>query len=255
MDDPMTRSRDPAPRSGPRTAEPADRRGRQRRAAAARRGCAGRRGRGGRFLPGLERARPQCPAGAAEQGRGRAGGARAAIFVAAMMGEIARPRLGPVQPDAGGGKVREAAALTTQIGRRHHPVRQARAASLWRCASRPESCSASRRGTRRSFSACARSGAARLRQHGHPQGLGTVPGATHFDHRRGVPGGRLPGRRRQSGDQRHEDRRRGRRRADRPSGVKADQFHRIDPCRPDHREAGREHLKPVFARAGRQGAL
>ena len=61
--------------------------------------------------------------------------------------------------------------------------------------------------------------------------------------------------RRQPRHQRAGGRGRGRRRADRPSRRAADQLHRLDRGRPDHRGARRaSNLKPVPARARRQGA-
>ena len=79
-------------------------------------------------------------------------------------------------------------------------------------------------------------GAARLRQYGDPQGQRDLPAHPCAD-RRGLRRGGLPRRRGQHRHQRARGCRRGRRRADRRARGAADQLHRLDRGRQDHRQA------------------
>ena len=95
--------------------------------------------------------------------------------------------------------------------------------------------------------------AARLRQHRGAEGLRDVPRHAPPDRPGDRRGGPAEGR-----DQRHHQRSQGRGRGRRGAGRRirrsADQLHRLDQGRPDHRRAGRPASEAGAARARRQGA-
>ena len=115
----------------------------------------GRRCRGGR-ISGLVGHGPERASRVAEQGRGLLA-AHVADFTTAMMRGDRRDRgMGGIQCASASRMLREAAAMTTQITGEVIPSDKP-GCSPWRCASPSAWSSASRRGTRRSSSACARS--------------------------------------------------------------------------------------------------
>ena len=168
-------------------------------------------------------------------------------------GDRWRFRLGHVQRRARRRHAPRSGRAGIRSGRRGDPLRRTRQARDGRPA-------AGRRSGRDRAVECTghprharRRDATRVREHGRTQGIRDLPA----DALRGCPGARrrrAAERRYQPDHQRAGRCRRRRRRADRASGDAADQLHRLDQGRKDHRRERRPPPQARAARARRQGA-
>ena len=181
--------------------------------------------------------------------------ARGDDFVAAMMTETGSTEgWARFNLMLAAGMVREAAALTTQIGGEVIPSDKP-GCSRWRLREPVGVILGIAPWNAPIILGVPRDrGAARLRQHASSSRRPRRCPRTHALIVEAFAEAGFPARRRQSRHQRARGCRRSRRRADRPSGGPADQFHRLDRGRPDHRQARRRASEAGAARARRQGA-